>query len=76
MRAVTRLDSKGRTTLPKAVRVALGLSPGDHLLWAVDPDGTARVRRLDTEDGEYLRAVEGTLSEWGEDADEEAYGDL
>jgi len=76
MRAVTRLDHRGRTTLPKWVRVALGLSPGDHLLWAVGPDGTARVRRLGAEDEEYLRAVEGTLSEWGGAADEEAYGDL
>jgi len=58
------------------VRGALGLSSGDYLLWAVGPDGTARVRRLGTEDEEYLRAVEGTLSEWGEAADEEAYGDL
>jgi hypothetical protein len=42
----------------------------------VGADGTATVRRAQPFDLEYLRAVEGTLSEWSGAADEEAYRDL
>ena len=76
MGAIAKITAKGQTTVPKEVRTALGLSPGDLILWEVEPDGTARVRRVGPVDIEYLRAVEGTLSEWASEADEEAYGDL
>ena len=76
MGAIAKITAKGQTTVPKEVRTALGLSPGDLILWEVEPDGTARVRRVGPVDLEYLRAVEGTLSEWASEADEEAYGDL
>lgn len=76
MGAVAKITAKGQTTVPKEVRTALGLSPGDLIVWEVDADGTARVRRLGPMDTEYLRALEGTLSEWASEADEEAYGDL
>ena len=33
------ITSKSQTTVPREVRVALGLGPGDTLLWEVD--GTA-----------------------------------
>jgi hypothetical protein len=35
-----------------------------------------RVRRVQPLDIEYLRAVEGTLSEWASGADEDAYRKL
>ena len=50
--------------------------PGDLITWSVDVDGTATVRRVQTLDIDYLRAVEGTLSEWDTAADQEAYRDL
>ena len=37
------LTSKGQTTVPKKVREALGLKPGDVLRWTVE-DGRAVVR--------------------------------
>jgi hypothetical protein len=42
----------------------------------VDEDGTATVRRVQPMDVEYVRALEGTLSEWAGAADEVAYGGL
>ncbi len=39
-------------------------------------DVEAVVRRAQGPDCDYLRAVEGTLSEWVSPADEEAYRDL
>ncbi len=76
MVAVAKITAKGQTTIPQAVRAALHVVPGDLIAWEVDADGTATVRRVLPMDIEYLRAVEGTLSEWAGPADEEAYREL
>jgi antitoxin PrlF len=74
--AVAKVTAKGQTTIPKEVREALEIEPGDLIVWEVAPDRKAVVRRAQPWDLEYLRAVEGTLSEWTSPADEEAYRDL
>jgi antitoxin PrlF len=76
MLAVAKITAKGQTTLPQAVRAALHVVPGDLIAWEVGSDGTATVRRVQPLDIDYLRALEGTLSEWSSQADEEAYRDL
>ncbi len=58
------------------MRAALHVSAGDLIAWEVGTDGTATVRRVLPLDLDYLRAVEGTLSEWAGSADEEAYRSL
>jgi antitoxin PrlF len=74
--ALGKVTAKGQTTIPKEVREALAIVPGDLIVWELAPDGRAVVRRAQRWDLEYLRAVEGTLSEWSGPADEEAYRDL
>ncbi len=76
MLAVAKITAKGQTTIPHDVRTALHVEPGDFIAWEVSADGTAVVRRVQPLDLEYLRAVEGTLSEWAGAADEEAYREL
>ena len=76
MVAVAKITAKGQTTIPRDVRAALHVMPGDLIAWEVDADGTATVRRVLPMDIEYLRAVEGTLSEWAGPADDEAYREL
>lgn len=76
MLAVAKITAKGQTTIPQDVRAALHVAPGDLIAWEVDAEGTATVRRVQPLDIEYLRAVEGTLSEWAGEADEEAYREL
>ncbi len=76
MRVVGRVRVKGQTTIPRDVRTALDVSPGDLIAWEVSDGGTATVRRVQPFDLEYLRALDGTLSEWAGAADEEAYRDL
>lgn len=76
MASVAKITAKGQTTIPREVRAALGVGPGDLIAWEVGPDGTATVRRVQPLDLEYLRALEGTLSEWASPADEEAYREL
>lgn len=76
MLTVAKITSKGQTTIPQDVRSALKVGPGDLISWDIDANGIATVRRVLPMDIEYLRAVEGTLSEWSSAADEEAYRDL
>ena len=76
MRAVAKITAKGQTTIPQDIRAALHVGAGDFIAWEVGADGTATVRRVQPMDIDYLRAVEGTLSEWAGSADEEAFREL
>lgn len=76
MLAIAKITAKGQTTIPQDIRSALHVEPGDLIAWEMSPDGTATVRRVQPMDIEYLRAVEGTLSEWASAKDEDAYRDL
>ncbi len=74
--AISKITSKGQTTVPREVRAALKSKPGDVLAWEIDPHGRVAVRRVQAVDVEYLQAVEKTMSEWRTAEDEAAYGDL
>lgn len=76
MTVLAKITSKGQTTIPKEVRTVLQAGPGDLLAWDIEGDGAVRVRRIRPLDLDYLKAVEGTLSEWASADDEVAYRDL
>ena len=76
MPTIAKVTVKGQTTIPREIRVALQIKPGDLLLWETGDEGVAKVRRVQPLDLAYLRAVEGTLGEWSSQADEEAYRGL
>lgn len=68
----SKLTSKSQTTIPQAVRAALGLRPGDEILYRID-DGQVVLAKA--------RAVQGddpfkTFDEWDSEADRQAYADL
>lgn len=74
--AVGKITSKSQTTIPREIRDALGIGPGDLIAWEVKVGGMACVRRVEPLDVDYLRALDNTLSEWASEADEEAWRDL
>jgi AbrB family looped-hinge helix DNA binding protein len=76
MVTVAKITAKGQTTIPRSVRAALHVGPGDLIAWDVAEDGTATVRRVQPIDIEYLRGIEGTLGEWAGAADDKAYREL
>ncbi len=76
MRAIAKVTAKGQTTIPREIREALRVEPGNLILWEAGDDGSATVRRIEPFDLDYLRAVEGTLGEWAGEADETAYREL
>jgi AbrB family looped-hinge helix DNA binding protein len=73
--ATSRLTKKYQATIPEPVRNALGLQAGDSIVF--DMEGNEiRIRKATPLDLEFAKAVEGTLTEWSSEADEEAYRDL
>jgi antitoxin PrlF len=76
MPTLSKITSKGQTTVPQEIRTALKSEPGDTLAWEIADDGRVAVRRVHPTDVAYLRAGQGTLSEWQTAEDEQAYGDL
>ena len=68
----SKLTSKAQTTVPQAVRAALGLSEGDELLYEIDGENVVlkKVRRPVVDD------PFATFHEWDGDADRKAYADL
>ena len=75
-KGTSRLTQKHQVTIPKSVREKLGLEAGDTVAFEEGPDREIRLRKVPPLDIEYAAALEGTLSEWHSDADEEAYRNL
>ena len=75
MPPVSRLRSKGQTTIPREVRRKLSLQPGDMIVYEIDED-VVRLRKQMPLDAAYLRAVQTTLSEWDSAEDAAAFDDL
>ena len=69
----SKLGRKAQTTIPQAVRKALGLRAGDELAYAIE-DGRAVLTRSDGRS--VLVNPFATFSEWNSTADAEAYGRL
>lgn len=76
MSTIAKITAKGQTTVPAEVRAALRIQPGDLIVWEPLDDGSARVRRVQPLELDYLRAIEGTLAEWNSPADDRAYREL
>ena len=71
--AYSRISVKSQTVLPKQVREALGVNPGDTLRYRMTKQGVVidkAVRAIDADD------PFAAFAEWSGAADDEAYGDL
>jgi len=69
---VSKLTSKAQTTVPQAVRAALGLSEGDELLYEIDGERVVlkKARRSPADD------PFAAFQEWDGEADRKAYADF
>jgi len=76
IRAASKLTSKYQTTVPAAVRAALGLQKGDTMAFEIGEDGVITVRKGVVLDLPFATALEPLLSEWDSADDEEAYRGL
>ncbi len=74
--AFSKLTAKAQTTVPKEVRDALGVKPGDMLVYRIGKGGRVTVAKAEPLDHAYLKSVESTLSEWESAEDARAYDKL
>ena len=68
---VGRITAKAQTTIPRAVRLALGLQPGDDVIWEIDGESVVMTRAHAANDpfvGNFDR-----FTEWASDADCQAF---
>ena len=70
---MSKLTTKVQTTIPQAVRMALGLRAGDAVAYVFE-DGRAVLTRFD--ERQLIDDPFATFTEWPSDADNEAYGKL
>ena len=72
----SKITAKAQTTVPKEVRIALGVKPGDLLVYRIAKGGKVTLAKGEPLDRAYLKAVESTMSEWTSAEDKSAYDDL
>lgn len=72
---VTKLTSKGQTTIPSKIRKLLKIAAGDPVLFAVDGD-TVTLRRADKLDAGFLKLASESFSDWNTAEADEAFRDL
>ena len=75
MQAVSKVTSKYQTTIPAEVRAALGIRKGDAVKFEIH-NGRVTLSKATPVDVAFAKSLEGTLSEWHTEADEEAYRGL
>lgn len=68
----SKLTSKAQTVIPKPIREALGLSPGDGIVYRQTLQGSVIERAPDAGDDDPF----ATFTEWAGPHDEAALGDL
>jgi antitoxin PrlF len=70
----SKLTTKAQTTLPRPVREALGIHPGDEIAYVIEAGRvilSKAVRPCASADDPFL-----AFTEWASAEDEEAYADL
>ncbi len=71
--AYSLVSVKSQTVLPKQVREALGIAPGDTLRYRITGQGVVIDKAVRAKDADDPFAA---FSEWNGAADDAAYGDL
>lgn len=72
----SKLTSKAQTTIPQAVRIALGVGEGDEVAYIIESDRVILRKAPKLRVNEPADDPFGTFTEWDSDADRLAFADL
>jgi len=75
MLQTSRLTTKYQATVPTSVRKLLQLKAGDLVGFEIEGN-EVRLRRATPLDVAFTEALEGTLTEWSSEQDDQAFKDL
>ena len=70
----SRITAKAQTTVPLPVRRALGLGPGDDLVWDIEGERVVLMRAAESADP-FVNNL-ATFTEWASEADCKAFDNL
>jgi AbrB family looped-hinge helix DNA binding protein len=73
--STSKLTKKYQATIPEPVRRLLHLESGDEIAFDIEDDDV-HLRKARPVDLAFAQSIQGTLTEWATEADEEAYRDL
>ena len=65
---IGRITAKAQTTIPRAVRLALGIGPGDEIGYEIDGDKVVLTRVKPDEKDMFVNNF-STFTEWSDEAD-------
>ena len=71
---LSKITAKAQTTIPRPVREALGIAPGDQVAYVIR-DGEVVLSRVDT-DEDMLDNPFATFTEWADELDCAAFDNL
>lgn len=72
---VTKLTSKGQTTIPSPIRKILGIKAGDSVMFTVEGKHVT-LKRAEKLDAGFLRLAQDSFSDWNAPEADEAFRDL
>ena len=72
---MSKITSRGQTTIPKRIREAANLHAGDVVAFEIEGD-YLRLRKVEPGQDDYLEGLAEVMSEWVSAEDEEAWRDL
>jgi antitoxin PrlF len=72
----SKLTSKAQTTIPRAVRTALGVRPGDEIAYAIADGHVLLTKAAKLRRGASFEDPFASFQEWDTPEDDEAFGDL
>ncbi len=72
----SKLTSKAQTTIPQAVRAALGIKPGDEIAYAIADGPVLLTKATKPRPGAPFEDPFVFFGEWDTPEDDEAFGDL
>ena len=72
---VTKVTTKGQTTIPAKVRAHLGVKAGDWVTFVIDDDRVT-LNRVEKLDAGFLKLATDSFSDWNAPEAEEAFRDL
>ena len=72
---LSKITSKGQTTIPVSVRKRLGLKSGDLVEFKVGKSGVT-LAKADRLDAAFLKLAQEAFSDWNSKEDDKAFRDL
>mgnify|MGYP000607092755 CR=1 FL=1 len=74
--AISKVTSKGQTTIPQNLRQALLISAGDHVIFSLKGQSIVITKMTPHDQDLYTLSLSSTMKEWSSPEEDQAWHDL